>query len=205
MENRVRRPEGCTMLHVAELKNTESAITYGEQERLYGLEEISCTYNYAEGAAYSDNQQDTSIRRPSSAELEIKIRQLSPKTEARLMGKRYVKGKKVTSTNDTAPPWAVSYRQTNSDGSYTNKLFYNCTVSREEGTITTVKDGIEYDVVTLKVKALPLPNGDLDLEFDNDADGVTEKDLTDFFKTVMMPPTEDQEGVTVTKADLRKK
>lgn len=186
LENRVRRPEGCTKLKVAKQTKTGDTYSYGKKERLYGLEEVAVTYTYAEGAAYSDNMQDTSIRRVSSADIEVQIRQLAPETEAKLMGKKFVNGIKVTNSKDIAPVWAVSWIQTNSDGSETHREFYNCTVSREEGTNTTVKDGIEYDVVTLKIKALPLVNGDVDIEFDNDAEGVSEEVLTKFESDVIL-------------------
>lgn len=192
MENVVRRPEGCTELRVALQTASDGVLGYDSKIRLYGLEEINVNYNYVEGAGYSDNMQDTYRRKASSADIEIKLRQLSPKTEAMLMGKKFIEGKKITNSNDKAPKWAVSFKQTNSDNSFTYKEFYNCTVSREDGTYKTIKDGIEYDVSTLKIKALPLVDGNIDIEFDNDATGVTPADLASFKTTVMMPPTEEE-------------
>ncbi|MGL4742274.1 MAG: hypothetical protein ACRC41_16015 [Sarcina sp.] len=197
-----RRPEGCTKLHIWEQELTVAGeLNYLEAIRLWGLEEITSTSNYTEGSAYSDNTQDTYVKKTASVDLTILVRELATKTEALIMGKDFIKGKKVSRSTDRARKFAVAYEQTNSDGSSTFKLYYNCTLAKDEAKNTTIKDGIEYDVITITGKALPCPElgGALDLEFESDADGVTAQDITNFFKTVTMPP----EAETPAKESLK--
>lgn len=189
-----RRPEGCTKLHIWEQEISDAGeLNYLDVIRLWGLEEITSTSNYTEGSAYSDNTQDTYVKKTASVDLTILVRELATKTEALIMGKEFIKGKKVSRASDRAKKFAVAYEQTNSDGSSTFKLYYNCTLAKDEAKNTTIKDGIEYDVITITGKALPCPElgGALDLEFESDAVGVTAQDIANFFKTVMMPPEAD--------------
>lgn len=186
-----RRPEGCTKLHIWEQEISDAGeLNYLDPIRLWGLEEITSTSSYTEGSAYSDNTQDTYIKKTASVDLAILVRELSTKIEALIMGKEFIKGKKVSRASDRAKKFAVAYEQTNSDGSSTFKLYYNCTLAKDEAKNTTIKDGIEYDVITITGKALPCPelDGALDLEFESDAEGITAQDITNFFKTVTMPP-----------------
>lgn len=190
-----RRPEGCRNLHIWELEILESGeLNYLEVIRLWGLEEITSTSSYTEGAGYSDNTQDTYVKKTASVDITISVRELATKTEALIMGKEFIKGKKVSKSTDRARRFAVAYEQTNSDGSSTFKLYYNCTLAKDEAKNTTIKEGVEYDVVTITGKALPCLElgGALDLEFESDAEGVTAQDIANFFKTVMMPPVQEE-------------
>lgn len=179
-----KRAEGCRLLHIA--KRTGMG-TYAEPIPVLGLEEISLTNNYAEGSAFSDNIQDTNVKKPSYIEISITLRELSNELEALIMGKSYANGKKVTSVNDSAPALAVLYQQTNSDGTYTNRVLYNCTLARDEVANTTTTDSISYDSVKISGKAIPLDNGYLDLTMESDDPDVDAEELAKFFTEVIQP------------------
>lgn len=187
----VKRAEGCLNLHIApHIIGEDGTITFGTPERLYGLETMSTTNGYAEATAYSDNQMDTNKRKPSYVDIAIVLRELSAEKDAKIGGHKYIKGKKVTSAKDSAPAWAVLYEQTNSDGTSTFRVYYNCTLQRDGTENTTVADSVTYDTVSITGKAIPLSNGDLDLTMESDAAGVTPTDVANFFKQVVLPPTE---------------
>ena len=103
------------------------------------------------------------------------------------MGKKYENGKKVTSVTDSAPSLALLYQQTNSDGTYTNRVLYNCTLSRDEVSNTTTTDSISFDSVKLSGKAIPLEDGNLDLTMESDDPDVDAEELANFFNEVIMP------------------
>lgn len=54
---------------------------------------------------------------------------------------------------------------------------------------------------------MPCPElgGVLDLEFESDAVGVTPQEIASFFKTVMLPPTDETPGVTLNKGAEKNK
>ena len=116
-------------------------------------------------------------------DISITLRELSNELEAFIMGKKYENGKKVTSVTDSAPSLALLYQQTNSDGSYTNRVLYNCTLARDEVSNTTTTDSISFDSVKLSGKAIPLEGGNLDLTMEND----DPEELANFFNEVVMP------------------
>ena len=116
-------------------------------------------------------------------DISITLRELSNELEAFIMGKKYTNGKKVTSVTDSAPSLALLYQQTNSDGSYTNRVLYNCTLARDEVSNTTTTDSISFDSVKLSGKAIPLEGGNLDLTMEND----DPEELANFFNEVVMP------------------
>lgn len=182
-----KRAEGCRLLHLAKLKNVSGVISYEALKKIEGLEDISLTNNYAEGSAFSDNIQDTSVKKPSFIDISITLRELSNELEAFIMGKSYVNGKKVTSVTDSAPALALLYQQTNSDGTYTNRVLYNCTLARDEVSNTTTTDSISYDSVKISGKAIPLPDGNLDLTMESDDPSVDAEELAKFFEEVILP------------------
>lgn len=182
-----KRAEGCRLLHLAKRNSSGGLISYAKPIAVVGLEDISLTNNYAEGSAFSDNVQDTNIKKPSYIDISITLRELSNELEAFIMGKKYENGKKVTSVTDSAPSLALLYQQTNSDGSYTNRVLYNCTLARDEVSNTTTTDSISFDSVKLSGKAIPLENGYLDLTMESDDPDVDAEELANFFDEVVMP------------------
>lgn len=182
-----KRAEGCRLLHIAKRTGTGALATYAAPIAVPGLEDIALTNNYAEGSAFSDNIQDTNVKKPSFIDISITLRELSNELEALIMGKQYAGGKKVTSVNDSAPSIALLYQQTNSDGTYTNRVLYNCTLARDEVSNTTTTDSISYDSVKLSGKAIPLDNGNLDLTMESDDADVDAEELAKFFKEVIQP------------------
>lgn len=182
-----KRAEGCRKLHIAKRVVREGITTYEKPIAVVGLEDISLTNNYAEGSAFSDNIQDTNVKKPSYIDISITLRELSNELEALMMGKKYENGKKVTSVNDSAPSLAVLYQQTNSDGTYTNRVLYNCTLARDEVSNTTTTDSISYDSVKVSGKAIPLEDGNLDLTMESDDEEVDQEELKKFFEEVILP------------------
>lgn len=182
----VKRPEGCRMLHIAKQIDTQGVITFETPIRIPGLESVEYTYGYAEAQAYSDNQMDTNKRKPSFADLAIVLRELSNQHEALIMGKTYTGGKKITSTSDVAPRFAVLWEQTNSDGTSTFIGYYNVTLSKDGGTNTTIGESITYDTVSVTGKAIPLSNGDLDIMIESDDKAANQQDIENFFKKVIL-------------------
>lgn len=182
-----KRAEGCRMLHIAKRKISDGVTSYETPIPVVGLEDISLTNNYAEGSAFSDNIQDTNVKKPSFIDISITVRELSNELEALMMGKKYEGGKKVTSVNDKAPSIAILYQQTNSDGTYTNRVLYNCTLARDEVSNTTTTDSISYDSVKVSGKAIPLEDGNLDLTMESDDEEVDQEELKKFFEEVILP------------------
>ena len=72
-----KRAEGCRLLHLAKRNSSGGLISYSKPIAVIGLEDISLTNNYAEGSAFSDNVQDTNIKKPSYIDISITLRELS--------------------------------------------------------------------------------------------------------------------------------
>ena len=70
------------MLHLAKRTNSGGLIAYAKPIPVVGLEDISLTNNYAEGWAFSDNVQDTNIKKPSYIDISITLRELLNELEA---------------------------------------------------------------------------------------------------------------------------
>lgn len=192
----MKRAEGCRNLYIAKhIMGEDGTVTFATPERLEGLESISTTNGYAEATAYSDNQMDTNKRKPSYIDLAVVLAQLATKYESMISGQKYIKGKKVTSSNDNSPAFAVLYEITNSDGTSTFRVLYNVTLQRDGNEATTVADSVTFDTVALTGKAIPLSNGDLDLTMESDDTEVLPADITNFFKSVMLPPVVGEEEV----------
>lgn len=153
-----KRAEGCRLLHLAKRTSSGGLISYAKSIAIVGLEDISIT-----------------------------LRELSNELEAFIMGKKYENGKKVTSVSDSAPSLALLYQQTNSDGTYTNRVLYNCTLARDEVSNKTTTDSISFDSVKLSGKAIPLEDGNLDLIMESDDVDVDAEELANFFEKVVMP------------------
>lgn len=198
---KVKRPEGCRLANVAPMTITNSELAYGAYKPLLGLEEITATPVYAELQAYSDNQQDTNRKKLIAFDLSIVTRQSDPDLEALLMGQTYAAGRKYASTNDVQAPVAFAYQQTNSDGTYTNFVFYNVTFSRESIANTTTTDSVEFDRVTFVGRAIPLPTGELNLQIESDDAAAVPADLTNFFKKVLLPTDVAPEAATYFRQD----
>lgn len=71
-----KRAEGCRLLHLAKRTSSGGVIAYAKPIAVVGLEDISLTNNYAEGSAFSDNVQDTNIKKPSYIDISITLREL---------------------------------------------------------------------------------------------------------------------------------
>lgn len=95
-----KRAEGYRLLHLAKRSSGGTMISYAKPIAVIDLEDISLTNNYAEGSAFSDNVQDTNIKKPSYIDISITLRELSNELEDFIMGKKYENGKKVTSVTD---------------------------------------------------------------------------------------------------------
>lgn len=183
----MKRPEGVRFLHYTTLTLTGGEVKYNDWKPLPGLEDISTTNVYAEVKAFSDNQLDTHRRKPSSVDLAIVLAQLETEDEAIIMGQEYVDGKKVLSTNDIQKSIAIAYQQTNSDGTFTNKVYYNCTLAKDGMQNTTTGESIEFDKINLTGTAIPLSNGHLGIEMDSDAPTADPEELANFFNRVILP------------------
>lgn len=179
--------EGVRNLHIAPMTITAGKTTYETPVPVEDLEEISTTNNYAEGTSYSDNILKVAIKKPSFIEISITLSKILAEIESIIMGKSYENGKKVTSVTDKQVSFAVLYQITNADGTYTNRVLYNCTLAKDEQTNTTTKDAIEFDTVTLGGTAIPTKEGWLDLTMDSDDKDVDPEELSKFFEQVVLP------------------
>lgn len=190
MSNTVKRAEGCRFAHVAPMKISTGKLSYDAYIPVVGLESITTTPVFAELSAFSDNQQDTNRKKPIAYDISIVLRELSQELEALFMGQTYENGRKYTSTNDVQNPVAFAYQQTNSDGTYTNILYYNVTLSRESRENTSVTDSVEFNSVTLSGRAIPISSGELELVINSDDSEANPSDLENFFTKVLMPDDE---------------
>lgn len=181
----VRRPSGCKNLFLAKLNNDG---TYETPIRVYGLENFQYQPTFAESSAYSDNIQDTNLRKPTAYTLTIQVRQLLSHLKSLIGGKQISEGGGVlTNVNDQAPQFAVLEEQTNSDGSSTLRVFYKASLTIDGHTNQTVGDSITYQSYTLSGSALPDANENIMYEFDNDDEGIDQSLIENFFTTVVQP------------------
>ena len=189
-----KRAEGCKSLYIAKIKENGD---YDTLKAIPGLEEITFTNNYAEGSAYSDNAADTTVKKLAYVDVSITVRELSAEIEALLMGKTHDSAKGIISStaNDTLANVAVLYEQTNSDGTTTRRVFYECSLSRDEISNTTVTDSISYDSVTLTGRAIPKTKattgskglGLIDMTIESDKSSTAGTTWSNFFTTVQFP------------------
>lgn len=201
----MKRAEGCRNLHIAKLTIDASGVpTYTTPKRLMGLEKFSSTENYAEATAYSDNQIDTNKKKPAFIDLAITLAQLTPQDDALISGKKRIAGKTVTTTGDAQPAFAVMYEQTNSDETSTYFVYYNVTLAKDGRENTTVGESISFDSVSVTGKAIPLPDGTLEMSFNSDDEEIKQTDIENFFKSVQMPNEASEESLEVCEIKEKK-
>lgn len=187
---------GISKLHYATYQESEAgAITYTAPEKIPDCEELSAKNTYAEGENYADNLQNIYVSRVSGADISITLSSLSKKIEAALTGKAYEKGEIETNTADIQQKVAILYQINYDDGSYDNRIYYNCKLRKEEFGGKTQTDKIDFTACDITGKAIPLSNGKVFYEIASDEVGSEDteqkKKLDNFFKTVQFKDVAD--------------
>lgn len=182
-----RKLTGCRMAHVAELTISDGEATYGTPKPIPDLEEYNYTYSYAEASNYADNLQNIYAKKVTGAEVGMVFSDLKKDVEAMLTGKKYSKGTLLTNASDQAKAVALLWQETYSDGSYVNKVFYNCKLSKDENAGKTEGESTEFSPANIVGKAIPLPNGDIMWEIDSAAEDVDQTVLNGWFTAVKKP------------------
>ena len=165
----------------------------GEDATTDAEEAVGCPY--AEGENYADNLQNIYVSRVSGADISITLSSLSKKIEAALTGKAYEKGEIETNTADIQQKVAILYQINYDDGSYDNRIYYNCKLRKEEYGGKTQTDKIDFTACDITGKAIPLSNGKVFYEIASDEVGSEDTDqkkkLDNFFKTVQFKDVAD--------------
>jgi len=171
-------------------KDQQGNITFGKPEPIKDLEEFSYNYTYAEGSNYADNRQNIYKKKPTGVDPSLTFSDIQLAMEAKLMGKKYIKGGASTNINDQAKPVALLFQENFDDGSYINNVFYNVKLSKDENSGKTEGENIEFTPTTLVGRGLPLTNpsgkgdGDIDFKMDSADSTVDKTKLDNFFKEV---------------------
>lgn len=76
-------------------------------------------------------------------------------------------------------------------------FIHNVTLAKDGRENTTVGESISFDSVSLTGKAIPLPNGILEMSFNSDDKEIKPTDIENFFKTVQMPNGTSEESMEV--------
>lgn len=183
-----RKKTGCCSCMIANQVIKEGKLTFEKPEKIKDLEELSYQYTYAEGSNYADNIQNIYMKKPTGADVSLTFSDLPIEIEAKIMGKRYSRGGTSTNVNNKAKPVAILFRETFSDGSFQNKVFYNVKLSKDENSGKTEGENIDFTAVSLKGKAIPFTNdkveGEIDFIMDSGDPKVDIEKLNKFFEEV---------------------
>ena len=96
------------------------------------------------------------------------------------------------------------YEQTNSDETSTYFVYYNVTLAKDGRENTTVGESISFDSVSVTGKAIPLPDGTLEMSFNSDDEEIKQTDIENFFKSVQMPNEASEESLEVCEIKEKK-
>ncbi len=184
-----RKKTGCESCMIA--FRDEGGINFAAPVPMKDLEELSYTYTYAEASNNADNVQNIYIKKPTGADISLTFSDVLSELVAKILGKAYNKGGIRTNVSDKAPEVAILFKETYSDGSYKNKVFYNVKLAMDENSAKSEgSENIEFTPAVLTGKALPYFNedkkikGDIDFTMDSAAPGVDTTALENFFKAV---------------------
>ncbi len=184
-----RKKTGCESCMVA--FRDEDGINFAVPVPMKDLEELSYTYTYAEASNNADNAQNIYIKKPTGADISLTFSDVLSELVAKILGKKYSKGGTRTNIADKPKQVAILFKETYSDGSYKNKVFYNVKLSMDENNAKSEgSENIEFTPAILTGKALPYFNegkkihGDIDYTMDSAASGVDTTALENFFKAV---------------------
>lgn len=184
-----RKKTGCESCMIA--FRDEDGINFAAPVPMKDLEELSYTYTYAEAGNDADNIQNIYIKKPTGADISLTFSDVLSELVAKILGKAYNKGGMRTNVSDKAPKVAILFKETYSDGSYKNKVFYNVKLAMDENSAKSEgSENIEFTPAILTGKALPYFNegkkikGDIDFTMDSAAPGVDTTALENFFKAV---------------------
>ena len=194
---------GMTNLHRAPFTVISGVTTYSTPVRIFDLEEMKVKDKYADGSNYADNMMNIYASKVTGADIDATLTLLLQADEAALTGKNYDDGEIETTANDVQKGSALLYQVNYSDGSYENKIYYNCRLRREDYSGKTTAEKLDYTAATLTGMALPLPNGKLSYTIASDAlgtdtEGLKKKKLDNFFKTVQFKDVPDPTADTIT-------
>lgn len=179
-----KQVEGCRNIHVAK----RGALgVYETPIKVRGLAEIKTTDTFKEGTSYGDMKKMLYKKKKSGIDIAITANELPPEVEALLMGKSYSKGELVSNTEDKQSEVALLWEEVWSDGTSSYNVIYRTNLSRESREGKGNSDNIDFTTISLIGTALALDNGDFDMVLFEDAEGVDETKITNFFKTVQMP------------------
>ena len=198
-----KKVTGVTLLHEAPYTISAGVTTYSAPVRILDLEEIKVTDKYADGSNYADNLMNIYTSKVTGADISANLSSLDLKIEADITGKSYANGEIETTASDIQKGVALLYQLNFSDGSYENKIYYNCRLRREDYSGKTTADKIDFNGATLTGMALPLPNGKLSYTIASDSlgtdiGGLLKKKLDNFFKTVQFKDVPDPTADMIT-------
>lgn len=184
-----RKKTGCESCMVA--FRDEDGINFAAPVPMKDLEELSYTYTYAEASNNADNVQNIYIKKPTGAEISLTFSDVLSELIAKILGKAYNKGGTRTNVADKPEQVAILFKETYSDGSYKNKVFYNVKLAMDENSAKSEgSENIEFTPAVLTGKALPYFNegkkikGDIDYTMDSADPAVDTTALENFFKAV---------------------
>lgn len=181
---------GVKDIHVAKLLTDEvSGATYETPVKLKGAMTIGMTPNVASGSLDADDQRWESHDSLTSYEIMMNLADLSAENEALLLGRELdSNGGVISTTEDTAPEFAVMFRAEQSQragGGYQYRVAYRVKFRPYDENYQTKGDNVDYQTPTITGTAMARMDGVFDLKLpENETNSAV---VAKFFDTVVEP------------------
>ncbi len=133
-------------------------ILYGAAIDVPWLVNIEVSKTIAEYEAYADNIAEVSSSRETGAEITAEVSSdMPPKLEATILGKKYLNGALIATTDDVKKQYGAAWETIMSDGNIRRYFYFNCSFSKNEQSNESISDSITAQTYSLTGKAIPLP------------------------------------------------
>ncbi len=133
-------------------------IQYGSAIDVPWLVNIEVSKTIAEYEAHADNIAEVSSSRETGAEITVEVSSdMPPKLEATIVGKKYLNGALIATTDDVKKQYGAAWETIMSDGNIRRYFYFNCSFSKNEQSNETISDSITAQTYSLTGKAIPLP------------------------------------------------
>ncbi len=152
------REIGLSQLTLFELEDAMN-IVYGALISVPWIQSVEVSKTIAEISAYGDNVAEFSDSKEIGAELTMEVSSdMPPKLEAQIVGKKYINGALVSSTDDAKKSYGVAWETIMNDGKRRRYMYFNNTFSKNEQSNETMSDSITAQTYSLTAKSIPLPS-----------------------------------------------
>lgn len=149
---------GLKDLHVHKIiEETDTGVVYGEAKRIANLIEASITPQVNDAQLYADDQLAESVSVLSRYDLTIGVADITPETQAELLGQDIDEDGVVFASSRLNPPsFAVSFRAERSDGSYEYRQMFKVKFAPTDETYNTKGETIDFQTESITGVSMPL-------------------------------------------------